>query len=155
MIVEPKEDVVMEGHISEQMVLQCELSRSSGEVHWFKDGLQVLETENIQLTSEGPYRRLTVLCGSAEDSGEYVCDTDGDSVFFQVTITGKILQGSIPGSFVVSGSVIVLNVLGSPTKPIPLIRRQLINCLFYTITQFNLMSDYFISKLLFKYIYFF
>ncbi|CDQ89271.1 unnamed protein product, partial [Oncorhynchus mykiss] len=87
MIVEPKEDVVMEGHISEQMVLQCELSRSSGEVHWFKDGLQVLETENVQLTSEGPYRRLTVLCGSAEDSGEYVCDTDGDSVFFQVTIT--------------------------------------------------------------------
>uniref|UniRef100_A0A8C8EII2 Obscurin-like protein 1 n=1 Tax=Oncorhynchus tshawytscha TaxID=74940 RepID=A0A8C8EII2_ONCTS len=58
-----------------------------GEVHWFKDGLQVLETENVQLTSEGPYRRLTVLCGSAEDSGEYVCDTDGDSVFFQVTIT--------------------------------------------------------------------
>nr|XP_046174560.1 obscurin-like protein 1 [Oncorhynchus gorbuscha] len=87
MIVEPKEDVVMEGHISEQVVLQCELSRSSGEVHWFKDGLQVLETENVQLTSEGPYRRLTILCGSAEDSGEYVCDTDGDSVFFQVTIT--------------------------------------------------------------------
>ncbi|XP_045078361.1 obscurin-like protein 1a isoform X2 [Coregonus clupeaformis] len=87
MIVEPKEDVVMEGHISEQVVLQCELSRSSGEVHWFKDGLQVLETENVQLTSEGPYRRLTLLCGSAEDSGEYVCDTDGDSVFFQVTIT--------------------------------------------------------------------
>ncbi|XP_038853293.1 obscurin-like protein 1 [Salvelinus namaycush] len=87
MIVEPKEDVVMEGHISEQVVLQCELSRSSGEVHWFKDGLQVLEMENVQLTSEGPYRRLTVLCGSAEDSGEYVCDTDGDSVFFQVTIT--------------------------------------------------------------------
>uniref|UniRef100_A0A8C7FSM1 Obscurin like cytoskeletal adaptor 1a n=1 Tax=Oncorhynchus kisutch TaxID=8019 RepID=A0A8C7FSM1_ONCKI len=107
MIVEPKEDVVMEGHISEQVVLQCELSRSSGEVHWFKDGLQVLETENVQLTSEGPYRRLTVLCGSAEDSGEYVCIMDGDSVFFQVTITGKILQGSMPGSFVVSGSVIV------------------------------------------------
>uniref|UniRef100_A0A674B8K3 Obscurin like cytoskeletal adaptor 1a n=1 Tax=Salmo trutta TaxID=8032 RepID=A0A674B8K3_SALTR len=109
MIVEPKEDVVMEGHISEQVVLQCELSRSSGKVHWFKDGLQVLETENVQLTSEGPYRRLTVLCGSAEDSGEYVCDTDGDSVFFQVTITGKILQGSIPGSFVVSRSRLELS----------------------------------------------
>uniref|UniRef100_A0A8C8CEM3 Obscurin-like protein 1 n=1 Tax=Oncorhynchus tshawytscha TaxID=74940 RepID=A0A8C8CEM3_ONCTS len=91
-----------------------------GEVHWFKDGLQVLETENVQLTSEGPYRRLTVLCGSAEDSGEYVCDTDGDSVFFQVTITGKILQGSITGSFVVSGSVIVLNVLGLTSERLEL-----------------------------------
>uniref|UniRef100_A0A673VQU3 Obscurin like cytoskeletal adaptor 1a n=1 Tax=Salmo trutta TaxID=8032 RepID=A0A673VQU3_SALTR len=90
------------------MMMQTSILLSwCGKVHWFKDGLQVLETENVQLTSEGPYRRLTVLCGSAEDSGEYVCDTDGDSVFFQVTITGKILQGSIPGSFVVSRSGIV------------------------------------------------
>ncbi|KAJ8003890.1 hypothetical protein DPEC_G00153090 [Dallia pectoralis] len=87
MIMEPKEDVVIEVHVSEQVVLQCELSRSTGEVHWFKDGLEVLETDNIQLTDEGPYRRLTILHGSPEDSGEYVCDTNGDSVFFQVAIT--------------------------------------------------------------------
>ncbi|KAL1022128.1 hypothetical protein UPYG_G00022490 [Umbra pygmaea] len=87
MIVEPKEDVVVEGHVSEQVVLQCELSRSNGEVHWFKEGRKVLEMENIQLTSEGPYRRLAIRCSSPEDSGEYICDTNGDSVFFQVTIT--------------------------------------------------------------------
>lgn len=88
MIVEPKDDVVMESHISEEIHLQCELSRSSGKVQWLKDGQEIEENDNIQLISEGPYRRLTILCGSAEDSGEYVCETDGDSVFFQLTIRG-------------------------------------------------------------------
>lgn len=88
MIVEPKDDVVMESYISEEIHLQCELSRSTGKVRWFKDGQEVEESHNIHLTSEGPYRRLTILCGSAEDGGEYVCETDGDSVFFQLTVMG-------------------------------------------------------------------
>uniref|UniRef100_A0A3Q1FZP8 Obscurin-like protein 1 n=1 Tax=Acanthochromis polyacanthus TaxID=80966 RepID=A0A3Q1FZP8_9TELE len=87
MIVEPKDDVVMESYISEEIQLQCELSRSSGKVRWFKDGQQLEESDNIQLLSEGPYRRLTIVCGSVEDGGEYVCETDGDSVFFQLTVT--------------------------------------------------------------------
>ncbi|KAK2857016.1 hypothetical protein Q5P01_005751 [Channa striata] len=87
MIVDPKNDVVMESYISEEIHLQCELSRSSGRVRWFKDGQKVEESSNIQLTAEGPYRRLTIPCGLAEDSGEYVCETDGDSVFFQLTVT--------------------------------------------------------------------
>uniref|UniRef100_A0A671YGN6 Obscurin like cytoskeletal adaptor 1a n=1 Tax=Sparus aurata TaxID=8175 RepID=A0A671YGN6_SPAAU len=79
MIVEPKDDIVMESYISEEIHLQCELSRSSGKVRWFKDGQVMEESNNVQLISEGPYRRLTILNGSAEDGGEYVCETDGDS----------------------------------------------------------------------------
>ncbi|XP_028999000.1 obscurin-like protein 1a [Betta splendens] len=86
MIVEPKDDVVMENYISEEIHLQCELSRSSGKVRWLKEGKEIKDSSNIQLTSEGPYRRLTILCGSVENSGEYVCETDGDSVFFQLTV---------------------------------------------------------------------
>ncbi|XP_035533527.1 obscurin-like protein 1a [Morone saxatilis] len=86
MIVEPKDDIVMESYISEVVHLQCELSRSSGKVRWFKDGQVVEESDNIQLISEGPYRRLTILSGSVEDGGEYVCETDGDSVFFQLSV---------------------------------------------------------------------
>lgn len=91
MIVEPKDDVVIESYISEEIHLQCELSRSRGKVRWFKDGLQVAESENIQLISEGPYRRLTILCSSEVDAGEYVCETDGDSIFFQLGVKGKTL----------------------------------------------------------------
>lgn len=86
MIVEPKDDIVMESYISEDIHLQCELSRSSGRVRWFKDGQEVEGSANIQLISEGPYRRLTILSSMVEDGGEYVCETDGDSVFFQLTV---------------------------------------------------------------------
>lgn len=86
MIVEPKDDIVMESYISEDIHLQCELSRSSGRVRWFKDGQEVEESDNVQLISEGPYRKLTILSSTVEDGGEYVCETDGDSVFFQLTV---------------------------------------------------------------------
>ncbi|KAG7234562.1 hypothetical protein INR49_004464 [Caranx melampygus] len=92
MIVDPKDDVVIKSYISEDIHLQCELSRSSGKVQWFKDGQEVEESDNIQLTSEGPYRRLTISRGSVEDEGEYVCKTDGDSVFFQLEVTEPPVQ---------------------------------------------------------------
>ena len=95
MIVEPKDDVVMESYISEEIHLQCELSRSGGKVQWFKDGQEVEASGHIQLLTEGPYRRLTVLRGSAEDGGEYVCKTDGDSVFFQLIVTGSFALASV------------------------------------------------------------
>ncbi|KAM3585641.1 uncharacterized protein V6R79_023469 [Siganus canaliculatus] len=86
MIVEPKDDIALESYISEDVHLQCELSRSSGKVRWSKDGQVVEGSDKIQLTAEGPYRRLTILNGSVEDGGEYVCETDGDSVFFQLIV---------------------------------------------------------------------
>lgn len=89
MIVEPRDDVVMEGYTLEEVYLQCELSRCSGKVRWFKDDQVVEEGQNTQLVSEGPYRRLVIPSSRVEDSGEYVCETDGDSVFFQLTVRGK------------------------------------------------------------------
>uniref|UniRef100_A0A8C4ZIB0 Obscurin like cytoskeletal adaptor 1a n=1 Tax=Gadus morhua TaxID=8049 RepID=A0A8C4ZIB0_GADMO len=79
MIVEPRDDVVMDCHTRDEVLLQCELSRSTGTVHWYKDGALVEEDSNVRLASEGPYRRLSVLHAAPGDSGEYVCDTDGDS----------------------------------------------------------------------------
>ncbi|CAM9153962.1 unnamed protein product, partial [Lampetra planeri] len=87
MIVDPKDDVVMGRYISDEVHLQCELSRSSGKVQWFKDGQEVEETGRIQLVCEGPYRRLVILHSHEEDGGEYICETDGDSVFFQLTVS--------------------------------------------------------------------
>lgn len=90
MIVEPRDDVVMESYTSEEVYLQCELSRSSGKVRWFKDGQVVEDDQNSRLlVSEGPYRRVVIPSSRVEDSGEYVCETDGDSVFFQLTVKGK------------------------------------------------------------------
>ncbi|XP_061633474.1 obscurin-like protein 1a isoform X2 [Phyllopteryx taeniolatus] len=87
MIVDPEDDIMIERYISEDIHMQCELSRSGGKVQWFKNGEQVEEGGNIQLTREGPYRRLTILCSKVEDGGEYICETNGDSVFFQLIVT--------------------------------------------------------------------
>ncbi|XP_059184069.1 obscurin-like protein 1a [Centropristis striata] len=92
MIVEPKDDIVMESYVSEETHLQCELSRSGGKVRWYKDGQEVEESNNVQLISEGPYRRLTILNSSVEDGGEYVCETDGDSVFFQLNVKEPLVR---------------------------------------------------------------
>uniref|UniRef100_A0A671M6G0 Obscurin like cytoskeletal adaptor 1a n=1 Tax=Sinocyclocheilus anshuiensis TaxID=1608454 RepID=A0A671M6G0_9TELE len=91
-IVDPKDDIHMECYVFEEIVLHCELSRSNGEAHWFKDGLKLQESENIRLSAEGPYRRVTILCASRWDSGEYVCDTGGDSVFFQLIFMVHIVS---------------------------------------------------------------
>lgn len=87
--MDPKDDVHIERYVSEEIVLKCELSRSNGEVHWFKDGLKLQESENIRLSGEGPYRMVTILSAFKRDGGEYVCDTGDDSVFFQLLVTGR------------------------------------------------------------------
>ncbi|KAM9347673.1 obscurin-like protein 1 [Symphorus nematophorus] len=87
MIIYPKEDVHLERHVPEEIILSCELSRPNGVVGWYKDGQKLQESENIKLKIEGPYRRLKILSSRVEDSGEYVCDTADDSIFFHLSIT--------------------------------------------------------------------
>ncbi|KAM3607071.1 uncharacterized protein V6R79_001471 [Siganus canaliculatus] len=86
-IIYPKEDVHLERHVPEEIILSCELSRPNGGVTWFKDGQKLQDSENIKLKTEGPYRRLKILSSRVEDSGEYVCDTADDSIFFHLSIT--------------------------------------------------------------------
>ncbi|XP_053734187.1 obscurin-like protein 1 isoform X1 [Synchiropus splendidus] len=87
MIIYPKEDVHLDRHVPEEIILSCELSRPNGVVSWFKDGQKLQESENIKLKIEGPYRRLKIISSGVEDSGEYVCDTADDSIFFHLNIT--------------------------------------------------------------------
>ncbi|KAM9804503.1 obscurin-like protein 1 [Neosynchiropus ocellatus] len=87
MIIYPKEDVHLDRHVPEEIILSCELSRPNGVVGWFKDGQKLQESENIKLKIEGPYRRLKIISSGVEDSGEYVCDTADDSIFFHLNIT--------------------------------------------------------------------
>lgn len=90
LIIYPKEDVHLDRHVPEEIILSCELSRPNGVVSWYKDGQKLQESENIKLKIEGPYRRLKIISSGVEDSGEYVCDTANASIFFQLSITGRV-----------------------------------------------------------------
>ncbi|XP_028249494.1 obscurin-like protein 1 isoform X7 [Parambassis ranga] len=92
MIIHPKEDVHLDRHVPEEIILSCELSRPNGAVSWYKDGQKLQESENIKMKIEGPYRRLKILSSRVEDSGEYVCDTADDSIFFHLSITEPPVQ---------------------------------------------------------------
>lgn len=74
---------------SERMVLSCEISRPNAVVRWYRDGLEVEESENLLLEVDGVYRRLIIPETTVKDSAEYVCDTGDDSVTFFVNIAGK------------------------------------------------------------------
>lgn len=71
------------------VVLRCELSVQDAPVHWFKDGLEVDETDNLLLLVEGAWRCLLIPKSSAEDAGEYICETKDEAVSFDVKVSGQ------------------------------------------------------------------
>ncbi|XP_009994582.1 PREDICTED: obscurin-like protein 1 [Chaetura pelagica] len=75
--------------------LQCELSVPDAPVRWFKDGLEVDESDNLLLLVEGARRCLLIPRSSAEDMGEYICESKDEAVSFDVKVSEppvRILQ---------------------------------------------------------------
>ncbi|XP_037704799.1 obscurin-like protein 1 isoform X2 [Choloepus didactylus] len=86
-IIYPRDEVTLIAVSLECVVLMCELSREDAPVCWYKDGLEVEESEALVLESEGPRRRLVLPAAQPEDGGEFVCDAGDDSAFFTVSVT--------------------------------------------------------------------
>ncbi|NXS68886.1 OBSL1 protein, partial [Pandion haliaetus] len=70
----------------QRVELRCQLSRLAAPVRWYKDGEEVEAGESLVLEQEGPWRRLVLPCARPQDTGEFVCDAGGDSVFYTVTV---------------------------------------------------------------------
>ncbi|XP_058521044.1 obscurin-like protein 1 isoform X3 [Ochotona princeps] len=86
-ILHPRDEVALIAVSLECVVLMCELSQEDAPVRWYKDGLEVEESEALVLESDGPHRRLVLPAAQPEDGGEFVCDAGDDSAFFTVTVT--------------------------------------------------------------------
>lgn len=87
-IIYPRDEVSLTAVSLECVSLLCELSREDTSVRWYKDGLEVEESDTLVLETDGPRRRLVLPAAQPEDSGEFVCDAGDDSAFFIVTVTG-------------------------------------------------------------------
>lgn len=74
---------------SEKLELSCEISQADAPVRWYKDSLEVEVGPTLILEEMGVHRRLVIPMASEEDTGEYVCDTEDDSVAFLVTVKGE------------------------------------------------------------------
>lgn len=89
-ITYPSESEVELTHLaSERLELSCEISQADAVVRWYKDSLEVEDGPNLILDVEGTCRRLVIPVTTVDDTGEYVCDTEDDSVAFLVTVKGK------------------------------------------------------------------
>ncbi|CDQ75763.1 unnamed protein product [Oncorhynchus mykiss] len=47
--------------------------RPTPEIQWYKDGEELLATENVEVVQNGARCSLTVLCPESEDGGIYTC----------------------------------------------------------------------------------
>ncbi|XP_033917230.1 obscurin-like protein 1 [Melopsittacus undulatus] len=79
----------------QRVELWCQLSRPAAPVHWYKDGEEVEAGENLVLEQEGPLCRLVLPSAQPQDTGEFVCDAGGDSVFYTITVTTPWLSPSM------------------------------------------------------------
>ncbi|NXT90810.1 OBSL1 protein, partial [Anhinga rufa] len=70
----------------QRVELWCQLSRPAAPVRWYKDGEEVEVGESLVLEQEGPQHRLVLPCAQPQDTGEFVCDAGGDSVFYSITV---------------------------------------------------------------------
>ncbi|KAM4870792.1 obscurin-like protein 1 isoform X3 [Urocitellus parryii] len=95
-IIYPRDEVTLIAVSLECVVLMCELSREDAPVRWYKDGLEVEESEALVLESDGRYRRLVLPAAQPADGGEFVCDVGDDSAFFTVTVTELPVQFLAP-----------------------------------------------------------
>lgn len=73
---------------SESITLCAVVNWKTANVRWLKDG-QLLDKENIHLSSEGKTHKLTINPLQLTDSGEYVCDVNTDEMYFSLSVKGK------------------------------------------------------------------
>lgn len=75
---------------NESVTLCAIVSRERANVRWLKDG-QLLNGDNIHISSEGNTHKLTINPLQLSDSGEYVCDVNTDEMYFNLLVKGKNL----------------------------------------------------------------
>ncbi|KAF4796886.1 obscurin like 1 [Turdus rufiventris] len=108
----------------QRVELWCQLSRLAAPVHWYKDGEEVEAGESLVLEQEGLQCRLVLPCARPQDTGEFVCDAGGDSVFYTVTVAAEVpvrivsSNKEAPHSYVVGQRVELWCQLSCPVSPV-------------------------------------
>lgn len=75
--------------LGDDIVLECELSRTNAVAKWYKDCCRVGGEERFCEEEEGAFRSLVILNAELTDTGEYFLDVGNDSICFQVKVEGK------------------------------------------------------------------
>uniref|UniRef100_A0A3P8NMQ9 Obscurin like cytoskeletal adaptor 1b n=1 Tax=Astatotilapia calliptera TaxID=8154 RepID=A0A3P8NMQ9_ASTCA len=88
------------------IVLQCELSDPSAQVHWYKDGSKLHSQSGIDIISDGLMRNLIIHSAEVSHSGLYCCKTKDDTITFNVDIKDMRIKSIEAGCPVVLQCVV-------------------------------------------------
>ncbi|KAI7792382.1 putative obscurin-like [Triplophysa rosa] len=71
---------------SQKTTLSCEVSDSTTEVKWFKDGKQLSSSKTFHMESKGKSRQLVLDKVEMKDAGEYTCKAGNEKLFFKIQV---------------------------------------------------------------------
>ncbi|KAI6180537.1 hypothetical protein M3Y98_00731100 [Aphelenchoides besseyi] len=69
--------------------LECELSDEEAVVQWLKNQRPLRESDRVQIQKSGPLRRLVITDATADDSGEYICQTSDERSYTRSRVSVK------------------------------------------------------------------
>ena len=70
-------------------VLECEYSKPSARIHWYKNKLEIFQGHKYNFVQEGTEIKLIINRIAMEDQGKYVVTADDKSSSCYLTITGR------------------------------------------------------------------
>lgn len=73
-------------------LLECQVSRASAEVTWYKRSREIATNGKYQVVSEGVYRQLIIDEVGSSDEDIFICDAGDDKTSCQLFVEGEILM---------------------------------------------------------------
>lgn len=116
--------------------LECQVSRASAKVKWFKNKMEIKPSKKYEIKSEDVYRKLTINDVDGGDEDTYTCDATDDKTSCKLLVEGNTMEDDD----VISPSVYVnrYNILQQAIRL--LINEALV---WFLICKSNLLMIYF------------
>lgn len=70
--------------------LQCEVSESTAQVYWHKDGEQLPPKSEYEIETKEKLRALVIQSAEVRHSGLYSCEAADDHIEFKVDVAGDL-----------------------------------------------------------------
>ena len=72
--------------------LECQVSRASARVSWYKNKTEIKSDCKYEVRSENVYRKLTINDVCSDDEDTYTCDAIDDKTSCKLLVEGKRLE---------------------------------------------------------------
>lgn len=72
--------------------LECQVSRASATVKWYKNKMELTPSKKYEIRSEDVYRKLTINDVDPGDEDVYTCDAGDDKTSCKLLVEGNTIE---------------------------------------------------------------